>query len=218
MKTKKQTDNGSPEIKALLRLKLIKRIKPANALDLYAGEGRMLAAVAPAFKRMIAVEKDPHKFIKLCRAVENNVIPNARPHCMDNLRFVKTRLPELEGINYIDLDAYGCPNRLVREIFQSWRPTTQTAFAVTDGGRIYLCRGNRMGPADYFPENGRDGPASRAGNTVRLPPGLVGDYELLVKNFWKTLAGRYGFRVVDYLSVWRKARRVLYYGVCIEPD
>jgi hypothetical protein len=132
--------------------------------------------------------------------------------------FVKTCLPELEGINYIDLDAYGCPNRLVGEIFKSWRPTVKTAFAVTDGGKICLSRGNRMRPGDYFPESSRDGPASHAENTVRLPPGLVRDYEMLVKNFWKTLAGRYGFRVVDYLSVWKKARRVLYYGVCIEPD
>ncbi len=225
MKQQPKTDHGFPEIKVLLRQKLVRSIDPGNALDLYAGEGRMLASVAPHFLRTDAVEFDPLKFMKLARTIEKHDIRNVRLHCMDNTRFIRDRAAGLTGVNYIDLDAYGCPNRLVLELFRNWSPGTRTAFAVTDGGKIHLSRGNRMDPADYFPgaeeetpEAHQDGAGNLGSKSVRLRPEIIRDYELLVKSFWKHLGKKHGFRVVEYLSAWKKSRRVIYYGVCIEPD
>ncbi|MFO8056114.1 MAG: class I SAM-dependent methyltransferase [bacterium] len=212
MKPNRKTDHGFREIKLLMRKKLLKNINPGNALDLYAGEGKLLTAMAPAFNSVEAVEKDPVKFMKLERAVRRENLENVRLHFTDNSRFVKSRLPELSAINYIDLDAYGCPNRLIQQLFQNWTPPGRAVFAVTDGGRIYLSCGNRVKLGDYFPEE------EQPKEAARIRPALIRDYELLLKSFWKSLGRRHGFCIVDWLSAWRKSRRVIYYGVCIEPD
>jgi len=213
MKTGPKIDNGFPEIKILLRKKLLRNINPENALDLFAGEGRMLRETAPFFRSVYAVEKDPKKYLKLHENIKQQNLENAGPHCMEAGLFIKTRLPELAGINFIDLDAYGSPNRVIKELFKNWRPEQRSALAVTDGGKICLCRGNRIRPADYFIEAGAEDQ-----KTVRIRPGLVRDYELLIKSFWKSLARMHGFRITEFLSAWKKSRRVIYYGICIEPD
>lgn len=210
---KHKVDHGSFAIKYLLRKQLIKKIEPSAAVDFYAGEGRLLSLYA-GFPSVHAVEKDPKKWARLQQAVSRLYPGRVRTYLLDNRVFMRAVLPGIAEANLLDFDAYGNPHPAIHECFRRFRPRGRTAIAVTDGGRLALIRGWKINLASYLPGAFDSAPELSA----RLNPLLVREYELLVNRFWSRLAHARGFQIIETIFAWKKARRVLYYGVVIEPD
>jgi len=215
---KKPIDHGFRELKWLLRQRLLAGITPAVAVDLYAGEGRILTELYRGFRQVHAVEKDPDKYDRLQRRIALRLQGPGRPlvatYRQDNRVFIRERLAKIADVNLLDFDAYGNPHPLIAAVFQVWTPHTRTAIAVTDAGRIPLLRAGRVNLAHYRP-----GTAAEAkGRPARVRPLSAEEYELLVQGFWRELAERHRFALLDFFGAWAPGRRVLYYGVWIEPD
>jgi hypothetical protein len=215
---KRQVDHGSWELKCLLRRRLLRMVAPASAVDLFAGEGRLLFDLYRRFGEVHAVEKDALKWVRLrgrLEAGEGRDETRVRTYCLDNRDFVRTRLAQITAVNYLDFDAYGDPHPLIQEAFKVWKPDRRAAIAVTDGGRMGLLRGGRITLGHYRPDLSQETTSS---SITRIRPLSAPEYELLVRSFWKEMAGHHHFTVLDFTAIWRRGRRVLYYGVCLEPD
>ncbi len=216
---KKKRDHGSFELKLLLRKKLIRGITQAAALDLFAGEGRLLLELCAGFERVHAVEKDPAKWSVLTRRLQEEGRANVSVWRMDNASFIREVLPGIGGINFIDLDSYGNPLPAVKRLFSVWRPERTTAVAVTDGGRLSFIRGGRVRMKNYLPGEDKPRiPGCKAACPAGTRPLSAGEYELLVKGFWKGLAADMGFSIEDFILAWKKGKGVMYYGMLIRPD
>jgi len=220
---KKRVDHGFWEIKFLLRKRMIEMINPRVAVDLYAGKGRLLQALAGHFEQVHAVEKSRHQYAFLTQHLadqpQDQHSPLIKTYCLDNMKFTRTRLGRIKGINYIDCDAYGNPHPLIAEVLNVWKPGEPSVFAVTDGGRMYVMRGSKIQLYKFQPRSAPPGRFLEQAHAapVRARQLSWQQYELLVRSFWKQLAESHNFQIKDFISFWRKRRRVLYYGVCIEP-
>lgn len=212
----KKIDHGFKEIKWLIRKRLLSMITPRRAVDFYAGQGKILSSLYCGFQRIYAIEKDPKKWSLLVRNLDENDLP-VMPYCMDNLDFIRTRLSGIEGINLMDFDAYGNPHPVIRQAFEAFTPNRRTVIAVTDGGWINLCRGRRVRLENY--KAAPTGPGLSLDSTIaKIHPLVVKEYELLLRSFWRELAEKHGFTIKEFMSAWANGRRVIYYGVCIEPN
>ncbi|HUT54600.1 MAG TPA: hypothetical protein VM658_14515 [bacterium] len=212
---KKKTDHAFPELKRLLRSRLIRLVAPKAAVDFFAGEGRILAGLYGGFAAVHAVEKDPAKLARLLarareQAAANRPGPALTAYAMDNRDFVRAILPGLADVTFMDFDAYGNPHPLIAQAFAHHRVRERTAVAVTDGGRMALLRGQRITPAAYQVA----APDHRLARTRSLS---ASEYELLVRGFWKELAKKYGLTASYFTASWAKGRRVMYYGLIIAP-
>lgn len=214
---RKKNDHAFPELKALLRQRLIAAIAPKNAVDFFAGRGRLLFSVCRGFQAVHAVEKDPAKFAVLKRRAQEQKARSGsglgvKTYRMNNLEFARAILPGIADVNFMDFDAYGNPHPLIAEVFLHFQVREQTALAITDGGRLSLMRGRRISPGRYLAP-GHD----NARGLVRSRPLSTLEYELLVRAFWKELANRRGFNIAQFLAFWARGRRVMYYGLIIGP-
>lgn len=210
----RKLDHGAFELKWLLRKKLIAMIEPETAIDLFAGEGRLLCSLYDDFPAVHAVEKNPKKWERLRNNVAGITPGRVKTYCQDNRTFMRTVLPGIPKVNLLDFDAYGNPHPAIRDCFKYYQPTQRAVIAITDGSRLALCRGQKINLASYQP----DEIDPRSGGQARLNPLLFREYELFINTFWSRLARGRRFRIIDQVFAWKKARRVLYYGVCIEPD
>lgn len=221
----KPVDNGLIEAKLLLRLRLLEMLDKPRAIDFFAGRGEICARLAPRLGELIAVEKDGRKAAALEFRLgllhsEGLLAKRPRVFAMDNLKFVRQALPGLPDSQFLDFDAYGCPNRLVREVFNAIAISAPKAVAVTDGGRMSLLRGGDIRLDNYGPapgENAEHGMPAMPGR-ARIRPLSMAEYEALLKQFWRELGRETGFCVTEWLSLWRKGGRVVYYGLQIEPN
>lgn len=207
----RQVDHGWFELKWLLRRRLISMIVPETAVDLFAGTGRLLPLTAE-FKRVYAVDRDPKKLAVLLSRLSPEDRKRVTAQAGDNRKFVAERLGRIPGINYLDFDAYGNPGVLIERVFRVWRPDRRTAIAVTDAGRLALCFSNRLYGVGVTA--GPEGPSP----LVRGHPLVRREYELWVRAFWQRLSRLHQFQVRDFTAVWKKGKKVLYYGVLLEPD
>jgi tRNA G37 N-methylase Trm5 len=221
----RKIDHGFVEIKRLLRKKLLAMISPSVAVDFFAGEGKIICELYREFDQVHAVEKNPAKARMLNQRLlisgNRDLAPKVRTYCMDNREFARTRMKFIRGVNLLDFDAYGNPNPLIAGVFNAWKPEGTTVIAVTDGGKFALCRGDRVRINSYLPsEKNELLPAAQGARrpSARVHPLIIKEYELLVRTFWQTLAGKHGFFIKDFIFSWKKGRMVLYYGLCIEPD
>jgi hypothetical protein len=210
-----QIDNGAFALKSLLRQRLVDGIRPGTMVDFFAGSGRMLMEVGSRFETIYAVEQDSSRRVQLKTRLGQEPVREWADRVIvvpgDNRRFVRERLAGIAGINYLDFDAYGNPHPLIRETFAVFRPDRRAAVAVTDGARMALLRGGRLRPEAYgIPDAGP--------RVARTRPLSAREYELLVRGFWERLCQDRGFRVTTFISGWRGGRRVLYYGVRLEPN
>jgi hypothetical protein len=208
-------DHQSFELKLLLRRRLLAGLRPEGLCDLCAGQGRLLRALAADFAFCHAVEKNARQAAILEARLREEGLDHVTVHRMDHEKFVRDLLPGLDAVNFLDVDAYQNPHPLLRLVFSNWRPAGPAAIAVTDGGRLGIVRGQRLRLDQY---RGRLPPGAAPGPPARAHPLLVAEHELIVRAFWRELAAKRRLVVRDFIAAWPPGRRVLYYGLIVEPD
>ena len=211
----KKIDHAFLELKLLIRSRLLLSVAPRAAVDFFAGEGRIMAALDGGFTMVHAVERDEARLVRLrAKFHEPDTAGGTRQqvkvYALDNREFCRSILPGLPDVTFMDFDAYGNPHPLIALAFAQHRVQERTAVAVTDGGRMALLRGQRITPAAYQVA----APDHRQARSRSLS---AFEYQLLVRGFWKELAEKYGLTASNFTACWPKGRRVMYYGLVVEP-
>ena len=207
----KTRDHSGFEVKLLLRRRLRDGVEPAAMVDFFAGEGRLLLALAGAFDRARAVERDLGRADRLRARLAAAGLDRVQVFTGDNRALAVRALDGLDP-TFLDFDAFGNPHPFIRQVFEIFTVRRKTAIAVTDGSRIQIARAGRVRLCGWRARPGAADEISAANH-----PLLRSGHELLVRAFWDRLAADRGFNVIDFFGAWPRGRRVFYYGLWIEP-
>jgi len=204
-------DHINPEKFAFRRAALRYDRRRAKVIELYAGVGYLTARVyAPAYRELVAVEKDAASFRRLVRRVGR--FAGAHYYHKNNGRFIEEDLAAHLDFSAVDFDAFGAPGEVVIAFFAAIAGKVARPFLLlmTDGGLLAARRRAPINLYKYY----LAGP-----DEVRpAPPSLAGRFAAFQADFVRRLARRHGFVATPAGAARSHNQTVLYSAYIISAD
>ena len=185
-------DNSSPELKARLRLEMLRDVEAQRVLDCFCGRGEMYARVyKERAAEYVGLDREKVHDPRLCLL-------------MDNRQYLAAH--DVTRFTVFDLDAYGCPWGLLYRVLERAGAGPLTVF-VTDGLPEHARRNNKaphiVSATNHIPK----------GMTI---PASVRWYEPMFKTMLLDVCGRHGWTLCRGLYAYNERRTVCYWGLHFE--
>lgn len=196
-------DNSDYQHKLDLRERYADKVGATLCLDLFCGTGTFASAVwAPRFERVICVDKQ-HKQLEQWTPPEN-----VSTYQGDNAKLLTGLLVKYGAPDLVDLDAYGSPDALAKELIQTCLTSKPLAIIGTDGSMTVRTRGSM----NAVPQSHGYGPGlSIAEFSIGMDGAAVRTFTLL--RDWCAISHK---RVADFDAyVWRY---MMYWAALIVPE
>lgn len=134
--SRKQSDNSHYSAKVALRERYADKVGAELCLDLFCGTGTFTDAVwAKRFARVVCVDKSQKQLEQLPD------LPNVTAYMGDNAKLLAGLLVKYGAPDLVDLDAYGSPDTLAKELIQTRVMHKPFAIIGTDGNMKARQRG-----------------------------------------------------------------------------
>lgn len=193
-----KTDNTDAGLKLDLRQAYMEKVGATLCFDLFAGCGTYTEALyRHRFGRVVCVEKQSAKCAEIVQT------DNVTVYCADNRRVTGKLLAKWGQPDFIDLDAYGSPDAILRTLLMFGK-LQRTAIVATDG----LFTGRQQ--SAVMPE------AWGYGKGLKMTPQSVGsdEWPYLIETHLREWAGEFGLRSTEFIAM-RAPRAVVWYWAAV---